>query len=122
MSAVMVEHKPPSGLGHDLLEHWASYMRGGLPLGRASSLHERLDRPHDEVPQEVMLVDRIVARIGVEYPAYRRMINRYYLGREAPWQIAGILGYTEGFVWLSLRAVADLVARRYEELAGGLTS
>ena len=124
MAAVMSESsafksQSPSGHGHELLETWAMWMRGGGPGGGASwNVKERLDPPHeDDAPTEVMQVDRIVARIGVEYnPAYRRMLKHFYIGMEHPWQIAGLMGYTEGFVWMSLRACADLVGRMYEDL------
>jgi hypothetical protein len=113
----MVERRfrGPEGLGHELLERWGFWARGGNRPASLQALRERVGVVHHTLPDEALVVDRIVARIGREYPLYRRMLKRFYLGQEHPWQIAGILGYTEGFVWMSLRAVADLVARRYEE-------
>lgn len=115
------DERAPSGPGNDLLEEWASWMRGGIPGGSHEwCVKERLDAPHEsELPDSVIAVDRIVAKLKGELEmgkAYVRMLKHYYLGNEHPWQIAGLLGYTEGFVWLSLRSVVDLVARRYEDL------
>lgn len=108
----------PVGRGHELCSNWAYWHRGGSPVESAEwSAKERIGPSRDiEPPDEAKRVDRIVARIRVEYPAYGRMLKRYYLGSLSYWEIAGQLGYTTGFVRLSIQAAADLVARRFEEM------
>ena len=110
--------KQPQGDGHALLEEWALWSRGGYPTGRSTwSVKERLDPPRDqEPPERVILIDRIVARLGVNHPQYRRILKRFYLDTLSVWEIAGTLQYTPGFVALSLQAACDWVARNYEEL------
>jgi hypothetical protein len=69
------------------------------------------------MPDKVLIVEGIVGRLGVQYPEYRRIAKHYWIGGEHPWQIAGVLILTEGFVWMSLRAIADYVERQYESLS-----
>lgn len=113
-----VREQEPFGKGHELLTEWALWCRGGSPTrSNEWSVKERLDPPHDQDPPDsVILTDRIVAGVGVQYPDYRRIVKRYYLNAESYWQVAGELRLTVGFVRLSVQAVCDLVARRHENL------
>lgn len=107
----------PTGQGHELLELWAYWYRGGLPGGAGEwSVRERVGPARDIAPpEEAQAVEAIVAQIGSQYPVYRRMIKRYYLDRQAYWEVAAHLQYTVGFVRLSIQAVCDWVARLYDE-------
>lgn len=60
-----------------------------------------------------MKVDKIVARIRLEHPAYYRVIARYYLDELLPWQMAETLQATEGWVRTMLLAACGLVEIRY---------
>lgn len=121
MSAVMVERSKtqwqglePQGLGHDLLVEWAPWTREDREGGASWSIKPRVDRGyHGMPPNRVLRVDKIVAGIRIEHPAYYRVIARYYLDELLPWQMAETLNATEGWVRTMLLAACGLVEMRY---------
>lgn len=125
VAPVYLRERAPQGPGNDLLDEWGLWMRGGLPGGGSGewNIKERLDPPHDEdMPEKVLIVEGIIGRLGVDYPNYRKFAKHYWVGGEHPWQIAGLLCYTEGFVWMSLRAIADVVEKQYDLLTSDAVS
>lgn len=108
----------PSGEGNELLELWALWNRGDMPgRGDSAGWSERLDRATEEQPPEkVIIIDRIVARMGVHYPDYRSAVKRYYLDNQSPWEIAGHMQRTPGFVCTMLDGAIGYVLRQYQAL------
>ena len=105
----------PEGLGHDLLTEWAPWMREDGEGKHSWHITERVDRGyHGDPPDRVVRVDKIVARIKLEQPAYYRVIARYYLDDLLPWQMCQTLQATEGWVRTMLLAACGLVELRYK--------
>lgn len=119
---MMAEHTErgwrPQGKGDELLSEWALWSRGHSPGGASNGAgwSEPLDSAHEEQPPElVIVVDRILAKIGMEYPDHRRATKAYYLDNRAAWEIAAHLCLTRSYVQLMIQGTADWVARRYED-------
>jgi hypothetical protein len=107
----------PTGRGHELLLTWALWSRGDRIGSRstAGGWSEPLDSAHEEVPPESVIVcDRIIARLGVDHPEYRRVTKAYYLDHRAVWEIAEHMGFTTGYVRLMVQATCDHVARLHD--------
>jgi len=120
MSAVVSQWQglEPSGLGHDLLREWAPWAREDREGGQSWSVKPRVDHGyHGDPPERVMIVDRIVARMRIEHPAYYRVVARYYLDELQPWQMIQTLKQTEGWIRTMLLAACGLVERRYQDVA-----
>lgn len=123
MVAVMVERTPRSdeieGRGHDLMQTWALYRRGGerthspvVTMGWS----DRLDREHENEPPYVLVIDDILAslfRSGHEDSV--ELVKRYYLSQLAVWEVAQKMRRTEGFARLTIRGVCSLVEARVPE-------
>ena len=116
MSAVMSRDEI-EGRGHDLLQTWALFRRGGerdgLPRGSGSGWSEPLDKEHANEPPSVIEIDRILAglfRSGFEHSV--DITKRFYLSGEAIWSLAPKVRRTEGFVLLTIRGVCTLVETR----------
>lgn len=104
----------PRGLGHDLLTEWAPWVREDREGRHSWHVKPRVDRGyHGMPPDRVLKVDKIVARIRLEYPTYYRVIARYYLDELLPWQMADTLKATEGWIRAMLLAACGLVEMRY---------
>lgn len=119
MSAVL---KPldPSGRGHELLQTWALYRRGGerdgLPRVVNGGWDEPLDKEHVNEPPSVVEIDRILAglyRSGFEHSV--DITKRYYLSAMSVWEVASKTRRTVGFVCLTLRGLCGLVEQRISE-------
>lgn len=124
MVAVMVERNPgkwygwvPQGRGHYYLEQWAPYRRDGsrstqpkdagpMPWG------EQLDRAFDAEPSWVVLVDHAIADLVKLDDIYDDLVKRFYLDRQAVWELAPKIYRTEGFVALRLQGLCDHVGRK----------
>jgi hypothetical protein len=102
------------GLGHDLLTEWAPWMREDRESGASWHLKPRIDPGyHGDPPNRVLRVDKIVARIRLEHPAYYRVIARYYLDELQLWQMTEVMQHTEGWLRTMLLAACGLVEMRF---------
>jgi len=82
------------------LEDWALWARGPEPGGAGEAigyLREKSDRAVDsaELTDDILHVERAVARARIKDKAYWRVISRYYLGRMSEIEIAGFFGVSE---------------------------
>lgn len=108
----------PSGRGHELLNFWAPYRRGGNDTrSPVASLgwHEPLDRAADEEPLWLVRVDREIGRLARINCVYEKIVQRFYLEQLAIWQLEAKIGRTEGFIRMSLCAVCDSIDRAIPE-------
>lgn len=126
MSAVMVERPSrqwqglePEGRGHELMQTWALYRRGGertkSPVA-SIGWTEQLDKAHDNEPPFVLSIDRMLA--GLFRSGYEDSVDiakRFYLSNLAVWEIAPKIGRTEGFIRLTLRGICALAEERCPE-------
>lgn len=124
MAAVMVERNPgrwygwvPQGRGHELLERWAPYRRDAKrstqPKDAAvMAWSEPLEKAFDGEPDWVVLVDRAVAELVKIDDIYDDLLKRFYLDRQALWELAPRLGRTEGFAAMRLQAACDHVNKK----------
>ena len=123
MAAVMIERPRPDeieGRGHELLQTWALYRRGGerdgLPRAVNGGWSEPLDKEHANEPDFVLAIDRILA--GLVKSGYEHTVeitHRFYLGGSSVWQICETMRRTRGFVLLTIRGVCGLVEDRVSE-------
>ena len=112
----MADSKSPQGEGHEMLEEWALWSRGGLPGKRSWNVEERTDKPMEPTPpQRVLLTDKILGQIGKKNPPYLGMVKRYYLDAQSYWEVAGHMELTTEFVKMSIQAVCDWVVRLHED-------
>lgn len=119
MSAVLAPLEP-AGRGHDLLQTWALYRRGGerdgLPRAVNSGWSEPLDKEHVNEPPYVVEIDRILSglyRSGFEHSV--DICKRFYLSSQSVWEVAIKTHRTEGFVALTLRGLCGLVETRISD-------
>lgn len=122
MSAVMVEslsRDEIEGRGHDLMETWALYRRGGerskSPVA-SIGWSEQLDKAHDNEPPSVLVIDRMLAGLfRAGYEGAVEITKRFYLSNLAVWEVAEKMRRTQGFVRLTLRGVCALAEDRCPE-------
>ena len=106
------------GRGHELLQTWALYRRGGerdgLPRDVSGYLREPLDQAYDAEPPYVLQIDDVLSglyRAGYEHTV--EIVKRYYLdGNEPIHKLAPKVCRTEGFVRLTIKGVCALVDER----------
>ena len=120
MVAVLVQtsREEFEGRGHELLQTWALYRRGGeregLPKDVSGYLREAQDRAYDAEPPSVLQVDDVLAglfKAGYEHAV--EIVKRYYLdGNEPLYKLAPKIRRTEGFVRLTIRGVCAIVDKR----------
>jgi len=104
----------PEGLGHELLRVWAPWQREDRDPSLKWTSGPRVVRGyHGDPPDRVNVVDKIVARIRLEHPAYYSVIARYYLDELQPWQMVDTLGHTQGWIRTMLLAACGLVEIRF---------
>lgn len=108
------------GRGHELLETWALYRRGGerdgLPRVVNVGWSEQLDKEHLNEPDSVLAIDRILgglAKAGYEHTV--EIVHRFYLSGSSVWQICETMRRTRGFVLLTIRGVCGVVEDRISE-------
>lgn len=108
------------GRGHDLLETWALFRRGGeregLPRAGNAGWSEPLDKEHANEPDSVLAIDRILAGLAKSgYEHTVEIVHRFYLGGSSVWQICETMHRTRGFVLLTIRGVCWMVEERVAE-------
>jgi hypothetical protein len=120
MSAVLQSQDEFYGRGHELMQTWALFRRGGerdgLPRAVNGGWSEPLDKAKDSEPPTVVEIDRILAglyRAGYEHSV--EIAKRFYLAGEPVWSLAHKVCRTEGFVRLTIRGLCDLVESRVTE-------
>jgi len=127
MVAVMVEipkapRHPlePEGRGHELLETWALFRRGGerdgMPHVCVAGYKEPLDKEHANEPPYIIVIDRMLALLftsGYEHSV--EIVKRFYLSNLAVWELAEKMHRTEGFIRLTLRGVCALAEEKVPE-------
>ena len=109
----------PEGRGHELMQTWALYRRGGertkSPIA-SGNWSERLDEAHDNEPPFVLVIDRMLASLfRAGYEDTVDIAKRFYLSNLAVWEIAPKVRRTEGFIRLTLRGVCALAEERVPE-------
>lgn len=109
----------PEGRGHELMQTWALYRRGGertkSPVA-SIGWTEQLDKAHDNEPPFVVAIDRMLA--GLFRSGYEDTVDiakRFYLSNLAVWEVAEKTHRTEGFVRLALRGICGLAEERVSE-------
>lgn len=107
----------PEGRGHSLLDKWAPYRRDAsrhtLPdRPGPMSWDEPLERAFDAEPEWVVLVDRALATVYRCHDVYEQIVKRFYLDKQAVWELAPKIHRTPGFVALALRGVCSHVEQR----------
>ena len=113
----------PVGKGDEHLRTWALWSRGHSPgsSSTAGGWSEPLDSAHeDEPPELVIVVDRILAKFGMEHKDHRRAVKAYYIDNRAAWEIAQHMVLTSGYVKLMIQGTCDLVARLYDDYLDSL--
>src|SRR5690606_25595115 len=102
MVAVMVQRQEnpgkwfgwvPQGRGHVLLEQWAPYRRDRSRSTQPKdagpmSWSEPWEKAFDGEPEWVVLVDRAVAGLVKLDDIYDDLVKRFYLDRQAVWEVA----------------------------------
>jgi len=111
--------REPEGRGHELLQLWALYRRGG-ERGHSpfvsGYLKEPLDKAHDGEPEEVMTIDRVLAALcRADCWHSVEIVKRYYLSETPVAKITEDMHRTEGFVRLTLRGICALVEEKVPE-------
>lgn len=104
----------PEGRGHELLQEWALFRRGGQSIGPHAGnggWSEPLDKAMECEPPWVVLVDDALAAYSVN-PVYEQMVKGFYLDNRSFWEVAGKVQRTVGFVALSLRGICEHVESR----------
>lgn len=109
----------PHGLGHDLLATWAPWVRDSDGNRNRWSVKPRIGRGYDgDMPREVQIVDKIVARQKLRSHDDWAVVSRYYLSQYDIPFVARDLGWHENRVRVRLLAVCGLVEREYRDSFG----
>ncbi len=100
---------------NERLERWATWARSGpVILGGGSETHlkERLDQEadSDEFTRDIEITDKAVARTKADYKKWEQVIKRYYLDKQAIFEVAGNLRFTEGYTRELLKGAVGKVA------------
>lgn len=121
MSAAIDEARTlePSGLGHDLLLDWAPWVRDDRDDRTSWNVKPRVSKGYQgDMPRNVQIVDKIVARQRLQNHTDWRVVARYYLDQQEVWQVARDLRWAENRVRVRLLAVCGLVEREFRDYSG----
>jgi len=107
------------GRGHELMQTWALYRRGGERTKSAVASvgwSEQLDKAHENEPPSVLVIDRMLAGLfRAGYEGSVDVAKRFYLSNLSVWEVAEKMHRTEGFVRLTLKGICALAEDRVTE-------